>query len=164
MNNYYAQNSQVFFHVTYRIQAKFGGFDHGFNSQECPCLFTYPQDLWIEIIMSVLCLPLYLYGKIYASGKCFQKPRPLLSFYSFYCLIVSYIYSMDFNNFQPAFLFLVLLTLALELFSTAPLLISHLLSLCDSEFSMPWVWEGVDLVQERKHICCYATEEHGTHP
>lgn len=44
---------------------------------------------------------------------------------------------MDFNNFQPAFLFLVLLTLALELFSTAPLLISHLLSLCDSEFSMP---------------------------
>lgn len=131
MNNYYAQNSQVFFHVTYRIQAKFGGFDHGFNSQECPCLFTYPQDLWIEIIMSVLCLPLYLYGKIYASGKCIQKPRPLLSFYSFYCLIVSYIYSMDFNNFQPAFLFLVLLTLALELFSTAPLLISHLLSLCD---------------------------------
>lgn len=148
MNNYYAQNSLVFFHVTSRIQAKFVSFDHGFNSEECPCLFTYPQDLWIEMIMAVLCLPLYLYGKIYASGKYIQKSRPLLSSYSFYCLIVSYIYSTDFNNFQPAFLFLILSTLTMELFSTAPILISHLLFLCDSEFSIPWVWEGVDLVQE----------------
>lgn len=163
MNNYYAHNSQVFFHVAYRIQAKFISFDHGLILRNAH-VSTYPQDLWIEIIMSVLCFPLYLYGKIYAPGKCIQKQRPLLSFYSFYCLIVSYIYSMDFNNFQPAFLFFILLTLPLELFSTAPLLISHLFFLSDSEFSMRWVWEGAYLLQEWKHICCYATEEHGAPP
>lgn len=85
--------------------------------------------------MSVLCLPLHLYGKIYTSGKWIQKPRPCLPFYSFYCLIVSYIYAMDFNNFLPALLSPILLSLS-HLNSTVPLFISGLLFLGGSQSSI----------------------------
>lgn len=76
MTNYYAQNSQFSLCVTQEILAKFvSDVWLALQLQASPISTdtSYPQVVWIETTMSVLCFAPCLCGMINASGKGIQS-------------------------------------------------------------------------------------------